>query len=119
MPPISCFRSGWLGRSGISARPAKIAKMPIGMLTRKIGRQSSPHRSALISRPPTSGPATEASPAESPKKENAKPRSCGGNINCAIASTCGIIIALAKPWKMRATISAFMLGAMPHIAERR
>ena len=93
------------------------ASKPTGMLTRKIGRQSSPNRSAPISKPPASGPATDARPADSPNSEKAKPRSLGGNITWVMASTCGIIIAPASPCSTRAPISMSIEGARPHSAE--
>jgi hypothetical protein len=117
-PPMSWAISGLGGvRGRIIAAAATVAR-PKGMLTRKIGRQSRPQMSAPISTPPVSGPATEARPAVRPNSEKAKPRSCGGNITCAIASTCGIIMAPASPCSTRAAISVPMSGARPHRAEK-
>ena len=50
---------------------------------------------------PMIGPLTVAIPAIMPKNEKARARSCGGNITCASASTCGVIIAAEKPWNRR------------------
>ena len=93
----SFFSPGLPFTSGISARPASTQAMPIGLLMRKIGRQSRPQRLAWMSRPPVTGPATEARPAVRPKSEKATARSLGGNMICASASTCGIMTAPATP----------------------
>ena len=97
MPPQSLVRFGCLSVVGTSHAASRTTAMPIGMLTRKIGRQSSPNRSPAMSTPPINGPATEPRPAVRPKKEKACARSCGGNITWAMASTCGIIMAPVMP----------------------
>ena len=90
------------------------ATAPTGMLTRKIGRQSSPQKSPAIKSPPRIGPVTAANPADRPNSAKASPRSFGANSAGTIASVCGIIIAPPIPCTTRAATSPPMLGAAPH-----
>ncbi len=72
---------------------------------------------AWISSPPTIGPATAASPDARPNSEKDWPRSSGGKVTVAMASTCGVIMAPARPCSTRAAISHSIDGRQPQNAE--
>ncbi len=99
--------------SGTRNHAAQKATTPIGMLTRKMVRQSSPYGSQAISAPPASGPVIAASPTTAPNTANALPRASAGNTTWMVDSTCGNINPLAIPWITRAATSVPIPVAMP------
>jgi hypothetical protein len=91
----------------------------MGTFTRKIGRHSRPNRSALMSRPPTSGPVIVASPMVAPNRPKAVPRSRGGKVTWITERVWGNMTAPIRPWRTREPISISGLCARPHRAEAR
>src|ERR1700692_2873605 len=74
-----------VGSTGISQTPNPKATMPIGTLTKKIHCQSS----WSMSTPPTSGPASVATPTAAPRTLVATPRRSGGERRGGSENTCG------------------------------
>jgi hypothetical protein len=79
--------------------------MPIGRLIRNSARQSEPNRSALISRPATTGPATVDRPMTGPNAANALPICAGGKMSRISPNACGMSTAADSPCTARAPIS--------------
>ena len=102
---------------GTVRRPINSATIPIGRLTRKIGRHDDPNRFADSSVPPTIWPTAPAAPTVAPKNPIARCRSWPAKLAWIVASTCGNIIAAARPWNTRNTIRAGAFGAKPHATE--
>lgn len=84
------------------AATAKIT-MPTGMLMRNTVRQPRPQRSASTSQPPSTGPATAASPLTPPMSPYMGARSRGENSACTDASSCGTMRAAKSPCARRVT----------------
>ena len=95
------------------------AAIPMGTLTRKIGRHSSPSRLASISSPPTSGPVMVASPMVAPNMPKAVARSRGGKVTWMTERIWGNMTAPNRPWRTREPISMDGLWASPQRAEAR
>ena len=93
------------------------AAIPMGRLTRKIGRHSRPNRSASISSPPTSGPVMVASPMVAPNMPKAVARSWGGKVTWMTERIWGNMIAPISPWRTREPISISGVWASPQRAE--
>ncbi len=78
-----------------------------GTLIRKIHRQLV----LVTSQPPTSGPITNAIPVQAVHVPIAAPRASPLNVVAITASPAGVSTAPSTPWRPRATISAFPVGA--------
>lgn len=76
----SCLPASVARDSGMKRAASTTANSPTGMLTRKMGRQVQPKRSAWMSSPPTRGPVMAASPMTPPRMPKAMPRRCGGKV---------------------------------------
>ncbi len=108
MPPCAGSRDSSTFISVIASAAA-----PIGTLTRKIQRQ--PIHSVI--RPPTSGPIATAPPVVAPQIPKAVPRSLPWNSWASRASETANIVAPPTPWRPRATMRKFAVGATPQSSE--
>jgi hypothetical protein len=116
--PIGSSRRARGARDSIRKRAAAAtATIPMGTLTRKIGRQSRPSRSASISSPPTRGPVMVASPMVAPNIPKAPARSWGGKVTWMTERIWGNMIAPISPCSTREPISMPGLWASPQRAE--
>ncbi len=90
-----------------------IAASPIGTLSQKIHCHARP----CVTAPPTTGPATTASPVIPPNRPSAWPRRSGGNAAVSNASATGATIAAPAPWTARAAIRKPTSVDSAHAAE--
>src|SRR6266536_3685877 len=105
--------------AGTSREATSRTITPIGTMTRKIGRHEVPAMSALTSSPPASWPTTAAMPDVAPYKARARAFRSPSRVWWNVASTCGISIAAAAPWTIRAAISTPAAGASLRRASSR
>ena len=91
--------------SGTNRAASTKMTMPTGMLMRNTLRQPSPQRSASTSHPPSTGPATAASPLTPPISPYMGARSRGVYRACTEASSCGTMSAANSPCAMRVATS--------------
>jgi hypothetical protein len=70
-----------------------------------------------VKNPPSSGPATEASPKAAPISPMKRPRSRGGTMSAMIACTPIMSPPAPRPWTARKAISSFMVRDQPARAE--
>ncbi len=108
--PITSNHCRPVGRTGISQTPSPKATKPMGTLTKKIHCQSN----WSMSTPPTSGPASVATPTAAPRMLVARPRCSAGKMRVIIDRTCGVSNAAPTPWTTRAATSIWVEPDSPH-----
>ena len=75
--------------------------------------------SSPISRPPSIGPTSIASPAVAPHTAIAVPRWCGGKTRVMTVMVCGVISAAPSPCTTRAAMSSSIVVVRPHPRDAR
>jgi hypothetical protein len=103
--------------AGSCRAPATSSATPIGTFTRNTGRQPSPNRLALSSRPPAICPTTTPPASTAAYALMARARGAPLNVRWIRLSTCGIIMAAPVPWTKRSATSTPVDEASPQPSE--
>ncbi len=103
------------GSFGTRRTAATNPMTPIGTFTKKIHSQPN----ASVSRPPSSGPTSIATPAVAPHSDIAWARCFGGNSRVITAIVCGDISAAPRPCTTRQVISEAAASDRPQASEAR